>query len=390
MTDRDYKELWNQTYNGLDLMMEHFRHIHGYRLPRTISTGATSGRQYSVDRRDRIMEFYRAARYEDCRINAYLDFDALKQKQCLPQDYKPTPDYLLIDLDRKSFETDEQLENALQTTLKNIDKNIQGYPSAKDNTTVIWSGNGYHVHVPLEWRSALEDMPEFVNFKDDQDLTTRFLRWVERELTEGMADQHHNPSIKSCLLRVPGTINSKAKAAGKDPFVRVTQVSKWAFVGKHASPDDIGMPQVKNEFLMKFHSMLVQEVIDEKMKKLERRKMISLGLLKEGNNNSLDWIDKLLQIPVQDNRKDLLFWVLAPYLITVKGLDYDKAYSVLEQWLDKCNDVKRLEPDWTSFRYRIRYCLDIAENQERKPIKFDTFKEYYPDVYKSLKLAGSA
>jgi hypothetical protein len=150
------------------------------------------------------------------------------------------------------------------------------------------------------------------------------------------------------------------------------------------------MPQVKNEFLMKFHSMLVQEVIDEKMKKLERRKMISLGLLKEGNNNSLDWIDKLLQIPVQDNRKDLLFWVLAPYLITVKGLDYDKAYSVLEQWLDKCNDVKRLEPDWTSFRYRIRYCLDIAENQERKPIKFDTFKEYYPDVYKSLKLAGSA
>lgn len=72
--------------------------------------------------------------------------------------------------------------------------------------------------------------------------------------------------------------------------------------------------------------------------------MISLGLLKEGNNNSLDWIDK-------------------------------------------CNDVKRLEPDWTSFRYRIRYCLDIAENQERKAIKFDTFKEYYPDVYKSLKLA---
>ena len=102
------------------------------------------------------------------------------------------------------------------------------------------------------------------------------------------------------------------------------------------------------------------------MKKLERRKMISLGLLKEGNNNSLDWIDKLLQIPVQDNRKDLLFWVLAPYLITVKGLDYDKACSVLEQWPDKCNDVKRLEPDWTSFRDRIRYCLDIAENQERK------------------------
>lgn len=62
----------------------------------------------------------------------------------------------------------------------------------------------------------------------------------------------------------------------------------------------------------------------------------------------------------------MLFRVLAPYLITVKGLDYDKAYSVLEQWLDKCNDVKRLEPDWTSFRYRISYCLDIAENRENQ------------------------
>lgn len=385
MKQVDYGMLWKQTYDGLDLMMEHFRHIHGYRLPRTISTGATNGRQYSIDRRDRIMDYFKAAMYEDCRINAYLDFDTIKQKSfyytSMPQDYKPRPDYLLIDLDRKSFETDEQLESALQTTLANIDKNIQGYPSAKDNTTVIWSGNGYHIHILLDWEMALEDMLEFANFKS-QDLATTFLRWAERELTEGKADQHHNPSIKSCLFRVPGTINSKAKNAGLDPIVKTVQMGTWVY-GLISPQPAVG--EVKNDFLMKFHSHLVQEVIEEKVEKLKRRQQLSAGLLKN-NVSSIGWIDRLLQIGVEDNRKNLLFWVLTPYLITVRGLDYDQAYNILETWLDKCNEVKRLEPDRITFRYRLRYCLDTAESQERKPIKFGTFKEYYPDIYKRIKL----
>jgi hypothetical protein len=81
---------------------------------------------------------------------------------------------------------------------------------------------------------------------------------------------------------------------------------------------------------------------------------------------------------------------LAPYLITDGGLDYDKAYSILEAWLDKCNEVRQLEPDRTSLLYRIKYCLDAAENHDRKPIRFEIFKEYYANVYKSLKLGGGS
>jgi hypothetical protein len=391
--DFDYNYLWKQTYDGLDLIMEHFRHIHGYRFPRTISTGATNCRQHSVDSKDTIMTYYKAAMYEDCRINAYLDFDAIKQRNKSPlntfsmsQYYRPRPDYLLIDLDRRSFKTDEQLVSTLQTTLANIDKNISGYPSARENTTVIWSGNGYHIHVQLEWEMALEDMPEFANFKN-QDLATRFLRFAERELTEGKADQHHNPSIKSCLFRVPGTINSKAKAAGLDPIVRVVQRGSWTYTG---IPQELAIGKVSNDFLIKFHSHLVQELIDDKVEKLKRRQKLAEGLFRNNNNNnnvsSLIWIDKLLQTPVEDNRKDLLYWVLAPYLITVRGLDYDIAYAILDAWLDKCAELRRLEPHRTSFRYRIRNCLDTAESQARRPIRFETFKEYYPDVYKALKL----
>jgi hypothetical protein len=75
---------------------------------------------------------------------------------------------------------------------------------------------------------------------------------------------------------------------------------------------------------------------------------------------------------------------LALYLITVKGLDHNKAYDMIETLLDKCEDVRRLEPGWTAFRYRLRYCLDTAEDQDRRPIRYDTFKEYYPEIYEKL------
>ena len=43
----------------------------------------------------------------------------------------------------------------------------------------------------------------------DRDLTSEFLRFSERLFTDGKADKKHAPSIKSCLIRIPNTINSK-------------------------------------------------------------------------------------------------------------------------------------------------------------------------------------
>ena len=103
-----------------------------------------------------------------------------------------------------------------------------------------------------------------------------------------------------------------------------------------------------------------------------------------GQPSDIWWIDRLLSIGVEDHRKDLLYWVLASYLITVRKIDYDKPTHILDGWLDRCNDVRRLEPGSTYFRHRIRYCLDTAESKERLPIRFETFQEYYPEVCERL------
>jgi hypothetical protein len=382
----EYGRLWDKVYDGLDFMMEHFDDCSELptgrkRFPRTIATGATRHGQRSVSDRGRVMTFYKAAMYEDCYLNAYSNYEEIQQNGELPSTYKPLPRHVVIDLDRAPFQTDEELETALAETLANIKESITGPVGA--DPTIIWSGNGYHVHVPLDgWTSPLEELPEFYNFRNYPDLANRFLRYAERRLSNGKADQHHNPSIKSCMFRVPNTINTKARDACKDPFVRVV---------KGFYPYTAYCTPVKssptNEFLNGFLASLIQEVIDTKVRKIERI-WLTCSYNKDGSMAGIAWIDKLLQTGVTDNRKNLLYWVLAPYLMTVKSIDFDKAYHILEDWLAKCEVVRSLEPDWTAFRYRIRYCLDTAEEQERKPIRFDTFKEYYPDLYKELYHTG--
>jgi Primase X len=393
---RDRKQL-REAMDGIDFLMELFELP---RFPRNVATGATARGQRSVNSRDDVLMYYEAARYEDCYMSAFLNYKESVGLNGITADTKPVPNHIVVDLDRDSFMSDAEFEAALAVTLENIKNSVTGLTAKYP--VVIWTGNGYHVHVPLPgFTTPLEDMPEFAAFKDDKDLPNKFLRWAEKTLSNGAADPHHNLSIKSALFRVPGTINTKARAAGKDPQVKIVQGMEYAL---HRIGECHGLPSFEQErvlskpttkFLNDFLGHLIQGVIDEKVAKLKRRRM-NIGMITHGYNNNnngknrLVWIDTLLKTGIEDGRKNLLYWVIAPYLITIKGMDYDDAYHVIESSLEKCDQIRSLDPSWDSFRYRIRYCLDTAEDQERKPIRFETFKEYYPDVYESLKLSGGS
>jgi Primase X len=101
------------------------------------------------------------------------------------------------------------------------------------------------------------------------------------------------------------------------------------------------------------------------VEKLQRRRR-AIGMIYGGgsgnnnennnnnNNNGLGWVDQLLKTGIEDGRKNLIYWVLAPYLISVKGMDFDDAYHTIESWLEKCDEIRSLDPSWDSFRYRMR------------------------------------
>lgn len=390
---RDLKQR-KEVMDGIDFIMELFEVP---RFPRTIATGATSRRQYTVNSREETLTYFEAALYEDCYMNAYLNHELMAEEnwRTIPIP-KPVPNHIIIDLDRASFNSDEELEAALKTTLQNINNKENFTGITAEHSVIIWSGNGYHVHVPLPgFQTPLEDMPQFAAFKDDPDLPNKFLQWAEDTLSNNKADSKHNPAIRSALFRLPGTLNTKARNRGRDPRVRIVQGMEYVMAkiaAEQSLPNILQKERASRpttKFLNDFLGHLIQELIDDKVEKLQRRRY-SLIHIGGSGNNQIPWIDQLLQTGVEDGRKNLIYWVLAPYLITVKNLDYDKAYHIMEAWLEKCDQVNSLEPGWDSFRYRMKYCLDTAEDQERRPIRFETFKEYYQDVYKMLKLSGGA
>ena len=68
------------------------------------------------------------------------------------------------------------------------------------NNTVLWTGNGYHIYLPINSIQRFEDMEDFKEF-DESD--NGFLRFEKDALSNGYADMSNHPSLESCLLRLP-------------------------------------------------------------------------------------------------------------------------------------------------------------------------------------------
>ena len=85
--------------------------------------------------------------------------------------------------------------------MKIIKQKLNGF-----EPTVLWTGNGYHIYIVLDIRplELIEELRELSDKPSEQ-----FLRFAEIIFTNNKKDSQHNPSFKSCLLRIPGTINSK-------------------------------------------------------------------------------------------------------------------------------------------------------------------------------------
>jgi hypothetical protein len=131
----------------------------------------------------------------------------------------------MVDLDLKDSADEKKkgkalLERTLHKTLQNITESVEGKP------TVLWTGNGYHVYQPVSG-FILEEYETFYEFRKylDKDLTSMFIQFAEEYFTNYTADRLHNPTVKSCLVRIPGSINSKCINKGQDVEVKIVQ--KW-------------------------------------------------------------------------------------------------------------------------------------------------------------------
>jgi hypothetical protein len=84
-----------------------------------------------------------------------------------------------------------------------------------------------------------------------------------------------------------------------------------------------------------------------------------------------------------DYRKFAIWRVLAPYLLNIRALSQDDAYSIIDLWLEKCNKICRLNfvPS-----YRIKAAL--KSSRDFLPISHDKLKVENQEFYNLLQNNG--
>ncbi|MGI0045154.1 MAG: hypothetical protein ACRD47_15725, partial [Nitrososphaeraceae archaeon] len=141
----------SQVTNGLEFILSHLSKPY---WPRTISTRLTACGQFTAHSRLEALSYFKDSNYLDCRISAY------NQKG-------GTVDFIMIDIDRSMFKSKQELNNANTRTLSKISTVFRIRNKSIKPTTVLGSGNGYHLYIPADSQGKiLERMPKFKKFKE--------------------------------------------------------------------------------------------------------------------------------------------------------------------------------------------------------------------------------
>jgi hypothetical protein len=331
---------------NLDFILSH---LSNPLFPRTIMTRAL-GHQKEVLNADEALTCFKASNYQDCRINAYPSYTSYGGINLT------APSFIMIDLDLKDFESHEKLDKILYRTLNKINEVFHGALP-----TVLWTGGGYHIYQPLRG-FVLEQIDRFACYSDPnkKDLTSRFMQFAEDYFTNKKSDPQHRPSIKSCLIRIPGTINSKYNQE-----VRIVQ--KWN-----------GIRPPIQYLLRDYRTWLVAETINHKLEvrlSSRHRSVKSIGFNK---SDTILWIEKLLQTPIADHRKYAIWRILIPYLVNIKKLSDRDVINVVQNWLDGCSLLKALD---FNPKYVIRQNLKNDKGHKFYPISFDKLSYQNNELY---------
>jgi hypothetical protein len=301
----------SQIEENLEFILNHFQNP---LYPRNIMTRAL-GYQKEVFDEIAVLEYFKASNYQDCRINAYPAFT----------DYYginfTAPSFIMFDLDLKDFQSQEQLDKVLYATLDKINKVFHGA-----RPTVLWTGGGYHIYQPIRG-FVLEEIDRFAVYIDPtkKDLTSRFMQFAENHFTNRQSDPQHRPSVKSCLIRVPGTINSKYNQE-----VRIVQ--SW---------DGVRPPI---QYLLRdYRTWLVSEKINDKLEEKRPRRYRNSKNTHHNWTNTIPWIEKLLHVPIEDHRKYALWRIVFPYLFNIKKMSDSEVTGTVQTWLDNCAKLRPLD-----------------------------------------------
>jgi Primase X len=272
----------------------------------------------------------------------------------------------MIDIDRSDFKSLKELDNAKTRTLAKIYTAFRLRNKFIKPVTVLWSGNGYHFYIPADSRGMI--LERTLKFNEFNVSSKEFLRFAEWYLSNGKCDNEHNKtmSFNNCMLRIPGSFNSKNNAQ-----VRIVQNWDNSYkVPVHLLYDRFLEYLINQGHDLTKHRSKPHTILSEN-NNISRLNVLQRFYQRRNKNRRrkfIPWIERILRTPISDHRKYCIWRILAPYLINVKHLCFDEAFKIIDNWLDKCNDLKPLDFDADT---KVNNCLTNAIDRGYLPISLN-------------------
>jgi len=318
-----------QVKAGLDFILTHFT---AFAFPRSISTKTTEGKQIWVHDKAEALARFRQANYLDCRINAYSNHDIIGD-----------PNFIFIDIDTTN---QELIDSILHTKFSSIEA----------NPTVLFTGSGYHIYQPIK-SVCLDELGTFSNFAEP---SRQFLRFAEIYLSGNNSDPNHNPSFKSCMVRVPNSNNSKNN-------LQVKIIQHW----------DGQRPSIKLMLGSFYARMLTRQ-------KKQQEIVQAYSNYGDTSKQKRKWIeDNLLQTALNDCRKTVINLILAPYFLNIRKLSFEQASSIIQKWLDLCKTERTLDFNPKHF---VETALTTVSKSGYKPMSLSTLKQKNRTLYETFEV----
>jgi hypothetical protein len=245
-----------------------------------------------------------------------------------------------IDPDSKYFKTDEEFEVAADKTYANFQDGLGANP------TQICSGNGYHFYNP-QFSNPIEAIGQFKKFSQYK-LSRDFLRFEEQFMTDGKADPAHSLGLAfgNTVLRIPHSFNSKlVQFDGSWRIINIPPESEVRVV-KGRYWDDIR--REIDPILPDYYTSLQDKVSMDLDEQLDRIKKRTAAKRPRGNykgrykdrykgKHKLDWIERLLDTPLDDYRKYTTKFIIVPYLANIRRLSREDTWDITSTWLNECD-----------------------------------------------------
>jgi hypothetical protein len=339
------------------------------------------------------------------------------------------PTLIHIDLDRKNFSSDRTHRNAVSKTVAKIHEVFLIPPSSDDDAspvTTYWSGGGCHILLPLDVDPAkypVKNSMTLAQTVPGRDLhyaslftggndyrfsaghtlpANLFLWFAEDYLTDRKGDSGHHPSVRSSMVRVPGSYNSKYVDKEK---AEVKILQHWDGHTKAHILFLLGAfyRNVRNDYRKQARMQAQAHKVKQKMQAaqiaLERtidvvpvsgpiaNQVFGEGAYSIYAHNKYWYIDNLLQTPVEDFRKRGIDLLITPYLITIKGMSYDVAKRIMLNWLLQCDNLRRLDFD---AEYRVRSKIIDVKSTGFLPLGVEKFKAQDSNLVYRLAVAAES